>query len=289
MELYHAIIDAVTITLPWAVEQVEDALSTAAEATKKLFKSPMAAGFIFVRIRGAISGVLDAKKRIEDACFFTEGNEPFWFDLRSVLESIFEDVKNAKGTLNKAMTWVNEGMESDNKMKYILGFDEQELRQSIVDDLKGAMDVFNEPLEELKTLADPFIDTFKLVSDVVEAVKEGYADMKSGYEYAKSFLNKIFGSKSAPEFPKKIAESSCGDGFFPSEMGGLLPGIDLEIPPGETLVSPFAGTARTSGDKQVTIAISDEIKDVEAIIDHVDLSEDREGRLLFYARRHGRS
>ncbi|XP_070574642.1 uncharacterized protein [Ptychodera flava] len=285
MELYNSINDAATITIPWVGEQLQDAIPTIAGALKKLFKSPKAAiddvSRFILQIKGAVAVVIDAKKRIEDACFFTEGNEPYWFDMKTELEGIWEDIQKARDSLAEAVSWVTEGADADDELLYYTGISKEEFRRRILQDITGALDVFNEPLNELENLAKPFVEAYDAVFGLIESVKEGYEGLKLGYEYAKSLLNKIFGSKSALDFPRKFAETSCGEGFYPSTIGGTPPGVDLEIETGATLVSPFTGEVSRSGENQVTIKISDEIKDTEVIIDNIDLDDDKDDRLIF--------
>ncbi|XP_070573749.1 uncharacterized protein [Ptychodera flava] len=94
------------------------------------------------------------------------------------------------------------------------------------------------------------------------------------YDSAKSLIDKVFGVKAAKSFPRKIVEGSCGDGYYPSEIGNTPPGIDLEIDVGKELAAPFTGTVTQSGPTQVIIELYEELPHTEIIIDHVDVSKD---------------
>ncbi|XP_070573952.1 uncharacterized protein [Ptychodera flava] len=231
------------------------------------------------RIKRAISAVLNAKERIEEACFFTEGNKPYWFDLKTELEGIWEDIQKTLASFKQAKLWSG-GESLDHDIVYFTSLKKTQFRLKILQDVSEAFDVFREPLRELENLAKPFIDAYDAVFSVITSAKEGYEGLKLGYEFAKTLLNKIFGSKTDLNFPRKFAETSCGGGFFPSTLGNTAEGVDLEIDEGATLVSPFTGNVRRGGTTQVIIAISDEIKDTEVIIDNVDLDDNKHDRLI---------
>ncbi|XP_070573548.1 uncharacterized protein [Ptychodera flava] len=287
MELYNSVNDAITVTLPWAVEQVNKAMSSAESALEKLYESPISAikdisRFIF-QIKGAVSAVLHAKTRIEGACYFGEGKPPYWFDMKGELIDIWEELLDLKHSIQNAGNWSL----SDDNIKEFTGISGSTVRVYIVADILGVFDMMSGPFEKMHQLAEPFVQTYEAVSQAIENMKAGFEKVKTGYEQAKTFVNKIFGSRGAKMFPRKIAESSCGEGFYPCRTGNTLPGIDLEIRVGAVLVSPFTGNVTRSGPTQITIDVEDELKNTQVIIDHVNLDAENDDRMVFKGMRLG--
>ncbi|XP_070559980.1 uncharacterized protein [Ptychodera flava] len=288
MELYNSINDAITVTLPWAAEQVLEAIDYASSAVEILFESPVSAikdisRFIF-QIKNAVSGILHAKRRIEVACFFDEGSPPYWFNLKDELTDIWEEIKSLKNSFKNMGNWSVDG----DKIKEFTGIPQSAVKAYIVADILGLFDLLSGPIERLKEIAEPFLRTYQTVAKAIENIKDGYERVKSGYETAKTFLNKIFGSRGAKKFPRKIAITNCGKGFYPSRQGNLPRGIDLEIKTGSTLVSPFTGNVTRSGKYQITIDVQDELKDTEVIINHVNLDNKNQNRMVYKGTRLGR-
>ncbi|XP_070573768.1 uncharacterized protein [Ptychodera flava] len=148
------------------------------------------------------------------------------------------------------------------------------IREQIVAEVLGLVEILAEPIDRLKSISDPFEKAYDAVYRLVTTLKEEYENLRKTYDSAKSLLNEIFGIKGTKSFPRKIAEGSCGDGYYPSNIGNTPPGIDLEINVGDKLVAPFTGTVKNSGQTQVTIELSEEMPHTEIVIDHVDLLND---------------
>ncbi|CAH1268737.1 Hypp3969 [Branchiostoma lanceolatum] len=94
------------------------------------------------------------------------------------------------------------------------------------------------------------------------------------YETARGIIRKIFGPKASLKFPKKkLDPETCGGGLYPSDGVGTkrynIQGIDLVLPKDEEVVAPFAGEI-TLVDRQSIAIATDEIKDMEAIVDGIN-------------------
>ncbi|XP_077992165.1 uncharacterized protein LOC144446291 [Glandiceps talaboti] len=283
MEFYNAIVDGVKVTLPWAAQQIEDAIKAAAQAVKKLFKSPRSSisdiAKSIYKIKAAIAGVLDAKTRIEDACFFKEGQHPYWFDLDDEIEGIWEDILKVKQNLENSIDWIREGFSDDTEdpFKHFTGVPLSTVRRQIIDEILGVVDDIFAPLTKIKQVSEPFVLAYDSLIGTIEDIKNGYEDVKRGYETAKSFINKIFGPKIGEAFPNEIMDSSCGDGDYPSTNENTLPGVDLFAEEGSEIVAPFQGVAKVTGVNQVTLTLTSELTDIEVILFNVALNSDRDG------------
>ncbi|XP_070572594.1 uncharacterized protein [Ptychodera flava] len=281
MKFYNAVVDGVKVTLPWAAQQIEDAIKATAEAIKKLFKSPRTAisdiAKSIYRMKAAIAGVLDAKTKIEDACFFLEGQRPYWFNLDDEIAGIWDDILKAKESLENAVDWIREGVSDDDPFKHFTGVELSTVRQQLIDDILGVVDDLFAPLTRIREVAEPFVVAYDSLIGTIEDIKDGYEDVKKGYEKAKTLINKIFGPKIGESFPRQIIDTSCGEGDYPSVTRNTLPGVDLAATEGAKIVAPFAGIARTTGNHQVTITMESELKNTEIILYNVDLDSSLEG------------
>ncbi|XP_070573689.1 uncharacterized protein [Ptychodera flava] len=220
MKLYNEIVDGVKVTLPWAAQQIEDAMKAAAEAIKKLFKSPITAisdiAKSVFRIKAAIAGVVDAKNRIAEACFFLDGQQPYWFDLEKEVNGIWKDILKAKQSLENTADWVNESLSHNDPFKQFTGVELSTVRQEVVDVLNAMLNDLQAPLTKVKGMAEPFKLAYDSLIGTIEDIKEGYETFKRGYEFAKAEIDKIFSPKIGTDFPREITDSSCGVGDYPS-------------------------------------------------------------------------
>nr|XP_006817933.1 PREDICTED: uncharacterized protein LOC100377080 [Saccoglossus kowalevskii] len=275
MEFYNSIVDTITVTLPWAAEQIMDAIEAAAQAVKKLFKSPRTAitdiAKSIYKIKAAIAGVFDAKNRIVKACFFLDGQKPYWFNLRDEIAGIVEDILNAKDNLGDALEWITEGAKDDDTFKKFTGVPLSTIKQQIIDEIWGEFDTLITPVRMIERLAEPFVLAYDSFVGTIESIKQAYEGIKRAYDDAKTTINKIFGPKMGKKFPRVIATGSCGDGRFENTNQNTLPGIDLEANAGDELTAPFDGTVSVTGNNQITLVITRELKDNEIILYNVIL------------------
>ncbi|XP_006820562.2 uncharacterized protein LOC102808577 [Saccoglossus kowalevskii] len=271
------------VILPWAAQQIEDAIKAAAQAVKKLFKSPRTAitdiAKSVYKIKAAIAGVFEAKNRIEEACFFLDDQRPYWFDLDDEISGIWEDILNAKDKLEDALDWITEGVSAeDNKFEHFTGVSLSTVRQQIIDEIIGDFDDLLAPLTIVQKISEPFVLAYESFTGTIEDIKEGYEGIKRAYDEAKTLINEIFGPKMGKKFPRTIAYSSCGEGAYSNTNQNTLPGIDLEAQEGEELTAPFNGVITSSGGNQVTMVIDGgELKDTEIIIYYVELHSNVDG------------
>ncbi|KAI8514390.1 hypothetical protein Bbelb_087140 [Branchiostoma belcheri] len=283
-KFYDSIADAITVTLPWAIEQIKEAVNMVVNTLKNLFKSPLSAlGDIqkaILKIQLAISSVFDAKKRIEDACLFTKGQRPYWFDIKSVITEIWEDVLTAKDSVLKAFEWFNGKHSGDEIFKEFTGVDANVIRQQIKDELLSSLDIFiSGPLQVIQELAAPFVSTYESVVKTINAVKTGYTTVKQAYTAARTLISKIFGPKIHKDFPKKLLESdNCGNGFYPSTARGRYRhrGVDLEVSTNAEIVVPFTGDVSVTAANEISI-VADELDGIEIILSSISLNSGKDG------------
>ncbi|XP_078660674.1 uncharacterized protein LOC144905141 [Branchiostoma floridae x Branchiostoma belcheri] len=295
-KFYDSIADAITVTLPWAIDQIKEAVNMVVNTLKNFFKSPLSAlGDIqkaILKIQLAISSVLDAKKRIEDACLFTKGQRPYWFDIKSVITEIWEDVLTAKDSVLKAFEWFNGKHSGDEIFKEFTGVDASVIRQQIKEELLASLDIFiSGPLQVIQELAAPFVSTYESVVKTINAVKTGYTTVKQAYTAARTLISKIFGPKIHKDFPKKLLESdNCGNGFYPSTARGRYGhrGVDLEVSANAEIVVPFTGDVSVMAANEISI-VADELDGIEIILSSISLNSGKDGMKVFKGEPLGRA
>ncbi|XP_038050867.1 uncharacterized protein LOC119724018 [Patiria miniata] len=113
MEFYQAVSEAITVTLPGAVEQIWKSIVSVSDSIGGLLKSPLETiGAIFkgvLNIKTAVTEILNAKKEIEEANFFKEGQRPYWFDLPKVLGGILRELLEHLRNIRRDLSvWVSE-------------------------------------------------------------------------------------------------------------------------------------------------------------------------------------
>ncbi|XP_078658231.1 uncharacterized protein LOC144903714 [Branchiostoma floridae x Branchiostoma belcheri] len=287
MEFYNSISDAVTITLPWAAEQIESGVKMVVSSVGKLIKTPKTAiSDIFkglTTIKNAVVGVIKAKERIEKALLFKEDQTLHWMNLKDELPQISEDISAALKSLRDMNNWVVQQTESKAFNKRFFGVDIKALKEQIKTEFKDLLDGLLGPLNKVRKVPNMFLNAYKETAEIVKSIKEGYTAIKNGYDEAKSLIEQIFGAKADQDFPRKYLESAaCGDGFYPSTGSGRYDhqGVLLEAAPGLEIAAPFSGIIKRSGDNQVTIT-TDSMEKLEVIINNVELNPEKELKRVF--------
>ncbi|XP_019642103.1 PREDICTED: uncharacterized protein LOC109483513 [Branchiostoma belcheri] len=287
MEFYNSISDAVTITLPWAAEQIESGVKMVVSSVGKLIKTPKTAiSDIFkglTTIKNAVVGVIKAKERIEKALLFKEDKTLHWMNLKDELSQISEDISAALKSLRDMNNWVVQQTESKAFNKRFFGVDIKALKEQIKTEFKDLLDGLLGPLNKVRKVPNMFLNAYKETAEIVKSIKEGYTAIKNGYDEAKSLIEQIFGAKADQAFPRKYLESAaCGDGFYPSTGSGRYEhqGVLLEAASGQEISAPFSGIIKRSGDNQVTIT-TDSMEKLEVIINNVELNPEKELKRVF--------
>ncbi|XP_035698712.1 uncharacterized protein LOC118431577 [Branchiostoma floridae] len=287
MEFYNSIVDAVTITLPWAADQIKNGVKMIVSSIGKLIRTPKTAiEDIFkgvTMIKFAVRGVIEAKERIEKALLFNEDKTLHWMNLREDLTQIGDDISVAWDSLLTLDDWALQQVESTDFTRRFFGIDINAVRQQIVNELRELMNGLLGPVQEVRRIPDIFLSAFEETVDIIKSIKDGYQAIKNGYDEAKSLIEQIFGNKADQDFPRKYLESdSCGDGFYPSTGQGRYAeqGVLLEAAAGQQIGAPFSGIIRRSGSNQVTIT-TDSMEKLEVIITNVDFLTEKEMKRVF--------
>ncbi|XP_038050876.1 uncharacterized protein LOC119724026 [Patiria miniata] len=286
MEFYQAVSDAITVTLPWAAEQIWKSIVFVGESIQDLLKSPLnAIGAIFkgvLNIKIAVTEILNAKKEIEAANFFKEGQRPYWFDLPKVIDGILSELQEHLRNIRRDLSiWVDEIDSSSDPVKKLTGdvVDSYTLRRQVRGEIESVFQDLMDPIQPLQNLLGPFFELYDLVFSAVDAVKEAYQTLKEGYQKSQALVMKLFGPKAHERFPRKFREPGSGacasGGFYPTDSAGHYEnqGVDLEISAGAVLVAPFSGVLFKSAGKlnQVTLlAGGGAFRDIKIIIDNVE-------------------
>ncbi|XP_066298079.1 uncharacterized protein [Branchiostoma lanceolatum] len=287
MEFYNSIADVVSITLPWAAQQIENGVTMVVSSIKRLFKTPKTAiEDIFkgvTMIKFAVTGVIQTKERIEKALLFNEDKTLHWMNLREDLDQISDDISVATNSLLELNDWAVQQVESTDFTRRFFGVNITAARQQIVAGLREIMNGLLGPVQQVYRIPNTFLSAFEETVDLIKSIKDGYNAIKNGYDEAKSLIEQIFGSKSDQDFPRMYLESdSCGDGFYPSTGQGRYAeqGVLLEAAAGQQIGAPFSGIIRRSGINQVTIK-TDSMEKLEVIIDNVNLLTEKEMKRVF--------
>ncbi|XP_033637389.1 uncharacterized protein LOC117298318 isoform X2 [Asterias rubens] len=285
MEFYQAISEAITVTLPWAAEQIMRSITSISNTIGDLLKSPLKAiGDIFkgvINIKTAVDAIVEAKKEVERASFFNEGQRPYWFDLPKVIGDMIEELAMHLGNIKRDLkVWVDEVQSADDPIKKLTGgaLDSHTLRTQVKAEIESILMDLMEPFEPIKELLAPFFEIYDLVFNSIKAVKKAYQTLKDSYQKSLSLVMKLFGPKAHEEFPRKYRSPGSGEcasgGFYPTDSAGYYEdqGVDLEMPQGAKLVAPFSGEIyRTLGKpNQVTLeAKGGSFRDIKIFIDNI--------------------
>ncbi|XP_038062441.1 uncharacterized protein LOC119732930 [Patiria miniata] len=286
MEFYQAVSEAITVTLPWAAEQIWKSIIAIADSIVDLLKSPLKAiGDIFkgvLNIKTAATEIMNAKKEVEVANIFNEGQRPYWFDLPKVIGDMLKELKEHLGNIRRDLSvWVDEIESSSDPVKRLTGgaVDSRTLRRQVKDEIESIFQDLMEPIQPIVDLLQPFFELYDLVFNTVDAVKEAYQALKEGYQKSQALVMKLFGPKAHERFPRKYREPGSGEcasgGFYPTDSAGYYEdqGVDLEISAGTKLVAPFSGVLFKSAGKpnQVTLeAGGGAFRNIKIFIDNIE-------------------
>ncbi|KAI0217504.1 hypothetical protein LSAT2_030722 [Lamellibrachia satsuma] len=223
MKLYNAIADSINTVVPWAWKEVKTAFEGIRKALKKLFKNPQSAiqdiGEAVARISAAITGILDAKKKLVAANFFSKENRPYWFDIKAELKDIWDRMKGVKKSITDTVTWLKAAPPADDIAKRFTGTDLATMKRvALAEVMKVVEEELAGPLGYLKQLLDPFLQAYDFITQTVKNIKEAWRLIVNGYQKARTLLEEIFGPKMHEDFPRKLLESpTCGDGFWETD------------------------------------------------------------------------
>ncbi|XP_038050894.1 uncharacterized protein LOC119724045 [Patiria miniata] len=286
MEFYQAVNEAITVTLPWAAEQIWDSIKSITDTIGDLLKSPLKAiGDIFkgiINIKTAVDAILEAKMAVDEANFFKEGQRPYWFDLPKVIGDMLKELKEHLGNISRDLAiWVDEIADSSDPIKKLTGgaIDSNTLRKRIADEIKSIISELIGPIEPITDLLAPFFELYDLVVNTIESIKEAYLTLKNSYQESQTLIMKLFGPKAHKSFPRKFREPAgpegcASGGFYPTDSNGHYAdkGVDLELSQGSWLVAPFSGLLYQSAGKpyQVTLlARGGAFRNIKIYIDNI--------------------
>ncbi|XP_078620549.1 uncharacterized protein LOC144887293 isoform X2 [Branchiostoma floridae x Branchiostoma japonicum] len=290
-----SISDAITITLPWAIEQIKEAVNMVVNTLKNFFANPIAAlGDVqkaVIKIQNGIFKVLDAKNRIQKSCLFLKGQRPYWFDIKTVITEIWDEVLAAKDVLiNSVKNLAKPDLSATKyntakRFKKFTGIGPKVIKKQLEDEVITAFGIFEGPLRVLQELAAPFVDTYELVVGKMRAVKAAYTFVKNAYTKARTLLSKIFGPKMHKDFPRKLlqATSCSGYGPYPSTGNGKYKhqGVDLELNKTSIKV-PFTGILRINDSSAGLVSILvDDPDGIELIIQPITVPSSKNGMKVF--------
>ncbi|KAI8516766.1 hypothetical protein Bbelb_053470 [Branchiostoma belcheri] len=259
-ELVNTIADSIHVVLPWGAEQIWQGLQTISREISNLIRSPQtAAGNIakaVYRIYYAVRGLISMKDQIDEVCFFKEGKQPYWFNLRTQIEEILDDIEHVWRLFEvEAPTWVD-GIVAHSTDVLRQAFSHQtrrSLRREVIDEFKAALNDLPNQIGPTAHIIQPFLDAYTSTVGTVKKVKSYYDSLKQG---------------------RILDSETCGIGTYPS-FGVVTAtytskGIDLKIRKGRKVVAPFAGEITSISEEKITIA-SEDIKDMEIIIEGVEV------------------
>ncbi|XP_022102001.1 uncharacterized protein LOC110985344 [Acanthaster planci] len=285
MEFYQAVNEAITVTLPWAAEQIWTSIISISDTIGDLLKSPLKAiGDIFkgiINIKTAVDAVIEAKMRVDEANFFKEGQRPYWFDLPKVISDMLRELREHLSNIKRDLVdWVKEIASSLDPIKRLTGgaVDSNTLRRQIAAEIEAIILDLIGPIEPIENLLAPFFELYDLVVNTIEGIKEAYLTLKNSYQESQALIMKLFGPKAHKSFPRKFREPGSGGcasgGFYPTDSNGRYRdrGVDLEIPPGIPLVAPFSGLLFKSAGtpNQVTLlARGGAFRNIKIYIDNI--------------------
>ncbi|XP_070573750.1 uncharacterized protein [Ptychodera flava] len=160
MDLYHDINEAVTVILPWAAEQIQKSVKASSDALNEMFKSPVSSirdiSRFFRLIKDVISALVkEVINKIEAALAFSDGDKPFWFDLDAQIDVIWNDLQAVANQIEieNSKNWTSR---DDDAIKQLTGISEETVREQIIDDVRGLVEILAEPTDRLKIFPNRF-------------------------------------------------------------------------------------------------------------------------------------
>ncbi|XP_071094116.1 uncharacterized protein [Haliotis cracherodii] len=276
LEFYHSLADPVVITLPKVGKMLKEAGDDIIAIFKDFFKSPAQSfsriGQAVMKVRLAVTMVIDAKNKIADACSFSKGTSPFWMHIGEGVTQITGDIKDLVAmVMDKVNTIIhprssssdgtNDGIMGPYKTKTWFNNESQVMLSNVTSRMSG-----------LKTMADPFFKAYKDVMGVVTGVKTAFETVKTVVNVGKSLIQKIFGSKFHRRFPAERESGSCTDAVWPATGGDKYPtvGVDVSADPGHIIVNPVAGIVQSTGTDEITITPTDDnFMEYQVVINNV--------------------
>ncbi|XP_071798137.1 uncharacterized protein [Asterias amurensis] len=232
-------------------------------------------------IKTAVDSIVEARKQVEEANFFKEGQRPYWFDLPTFIGEMIEELIGHLENIRRDLkVWVNEVKSADDPIKKLTGgaLDSHTLRTQVQAEIESILEDLMEPMEPIKDLMAPFFEIYDLVFNSIKAIKDAYQTLKDSYKKSQSLVMKLFGPKAHEEFPRKYRSPGSGEcasgGFYPTDSAGHYEdqGVDLEMPQGAKLVAPFSGAIYRSPGKpnQVTLeAKGGSFRNIKIFIDNI--------------------
>ncbi|XP_067685182.1 uncharacterized protein [Haliotis asinina] len=276
LEFYHSIADPVVITLPKVGKMLKEAGDDIIAIFTDFFKSPAQSfsriGQAVMKVRLAVSMVIDAKNKIVDACSFSKGTSPFWmhigeggtqltYDIKDLVAMVRAKVNNIIHPRLPSSDGTNDGIMGPYKMKSWFQNETQVLLSNVTARMSG-----------LKNISDPFFKAYKDVTGVVTGVKMAFETVKTVVNVGKSLVQKIFGNKFHRKFPSERVSGSCTEAVYPSTASGKYEtiGVDVTAHSGLTIVNPVAGIVMSTGDDEITITPTDDnFMEYEIVINNV--------------------
>ncbi|XP_067664253.1 uncharacterized protein [Haliotis asinina] len=260
LEFYHSIADAVVITLPEVGKMLKETGDDIIAVFKDFFKSPAQSfsklGLSVLRVRLAVTMVIDAKNRIVDACAFMKGTSPFWMHIDEEVTGITDDIKDLVDMVEEKVNMTIHPQLSG--PDGIMG--PYSMKQWFHNESRVLLAIVTDRLSKVRTMADPFFKAYSDVMTVVKGVKEAYETVKEVISVGKSLVQKIFGSKFHRRFPAERDSGSCTDAVWPSTGGNKYHtiGVDVSARRGLTIVNPVAGLVNATGRDEITITPTDD-------------------------------
>nr|XP_006820036.1 PREDICTED: uncharacterized protein LOC102804939 [Saccoglossus kowalevskii] len=279
MDFYNNIIDLLEVNIPWGIQQLEDALKSSHFAIEKLFDSPN------VGIADTRKMVLKQKAAIDEIgvsmfniskSSLLAGSSLHFFSTSDVVRTLMVDILHIQDSWSNTEDISNKPIETD---PYLMFLGENKTVNDVLQDVMA-------PLNGLDMVVNPFLKSYSDAVNIFRDMKNKFEEVKRGFEVSKSLINSVFGPKIAKAFPRKIGNTTCGFGYYPTTVDGTQPGIDLEVEVNAALVAPFDGFAKVTANQQVSIFmytqdISNEIGDIEVIISPVQIEKNRENHPVY--------
>ncbi|XP_019618168.1 PREDICTED: uncharacterized protein LOC109465393 [Branchiostoma belcheri] len=287
-----AIFEAVTVTLPWAVDQIVEAVNMVVNTLDNFFDNPLVAlqdvQKAVLKIQNGIFKVLDAKNRIQKTCLFTKGQRPYWFDIKTVITEIWDEMKAAKDTVVGAVTNFKPNLKGNANaymFKKFTGIGPPVIKKQLQNEVISAFGILEPPLRVIQTLAEPFLTAYETVVGKLRMVHLAYTTVKNMYTKARTLISKIFGPKMHKSFPRKLlqAQNCNGYGPYPSTGNGKYKhqGVDLEL--NKTSINvPFTGNLRINDSAAGLVSILlDDPDGIELILQPITVPSGKNGMKVF--------
>ncbi|XP_060580900.1 uncharacterized protein LOC132737595 [Ruditapes philippinarum] len=292
LKFYNAVVQGIKVLIPKSAKEIFVSVQDIIKGFMDIFKDPKTSLFKIgagvIRIYTNIKLLNGTIQEIKSHTFISEGLGPYWGDLTKDVEEIFDLYEDALSAIKeKGGEWIKETIENDIAEKITAGkVSIKSIKEKIVADLESEIQTLISPLEYLTNIGGVYLESFDILVNSYKDLVDAFETLKTGFEYARSVVDRIFGPKFHKDFPRerRVRGGGCSkDGFYPSKLGTgnnadeyENDGIDLLNSTGNPLVAPFSGIViRSKNTNEIIMLECGELPvDSELVIKNVEPEED---------------